>query len=120
MASSQGTRHKSGSAKATIDHEVIRSWAEARGGKPTTVKGTHGKGDVGLLRIDFPGYSGEGKLEEISWDDFFEKFDEAGLALLFQEETSGGQQSRFNKLVKRDSVDEKTEVVESDSSEDDE
>jgi len=36
-----------------------------------------------------------------SWDEFFDKFDEAGLALVYQEETSDGQPSRFNKLVSR-------------------
>lgn len=54
-----------------------------------------------MLRIDFPGYSGANSLQEISWDEFFEKFDEQGLALLYQETTKGGQQSNFNKLVSR-------------------
>jgi hypothetical protein len=40
----------------------------------------------------------------ISWDDWFAKFDESGLALLFQEETAGGERSNFNKLVKRETV----------------
>ena len=31
-----------------------------------------------MLRLDFPGYTGEDKLEEISWDEFFEKFEERG------------------------------------------
>jgi hypothetical protein len=56
-----------------------------------------------LLRLDFPGYSGGGSLQEISWDEFFEKFDEEGLALLHQESTAGGQKSNFNKLVARES-----------------
>jgi len=86
----------------TIDHEQIRQWAEERGGKPTCVRGTGGKGDVGLLRIDFPGYSGEGKLEEIEWDEFFEKFEDQKLALLYQDSTKGGQPSNFNKLVSRE------------------
>lgn len=95
---------KSGhSSQQTTDHEEIRRWAEERGGKPACVRGTGGSDDVGLLRIDFPGYSGEDSLEEISWDEFFEKFDEQQLALLYQEETAGGKRSNFNKLVRRDS-----------------
>src|SRR3954471_4683583 len=95
------------SAEATIDHEVIRKWAEERGGKPATVIRTESKdGDPGILRIDFPGYSGAGTLEEISWDQFFEKFEEKKLAMLFQERTSNGRRSRFNKLVSRDNVTE--------------
>lgn len=43
-------------------------------------------------------------LEEISWDEFFEKFDESNLALLYQEETASGQRSNFNKLVGRETA----------------
>ena len=86
-------------SRTTRDHEEIRRWAEERGGKPTHVKNTGSREDIGILRIDFPGYSGEGSLEPISWEDFFAKFDERGLALVYQEETAGGQKSNFNKLV---------------------
>jgi len=95
------------SSKTTYNHEEIRKWAEARGGKPTHVKGTGGKHDPGILRIDFPGYSGEGKLEPISWDEFFEKFDEQELALVYQEKTADGEKSNFNKIVSRQTVEEK-------------
>jgi hypothetical protein len=88
-------------SKTTTNHDEIRKWAESRGAKPACVKGTGGKGDTGLLRLDFPGYSGADSLQEISWDEFFEKFDDQNLALLYQEETSAGQKSNFNKLVSR-------------------
>lgn len=97
-----------GSAKATTDHEFIRQWAEARGGHPARVRGTGGNDDPGMIRIDFPGYSGEASLEEISWDEFFDKFEEKDLALLYQEEeVREGEPSRFNKLVGRESVRER-------------
>jgi hypothetical protein len=86
------------------DHKTIREWAEARGGKPSHVKSTGSKGDAGLLRIDFPGYSGGDSLEEISWEDFFEKFEDSELALVYQEETAGGERSNFNKLISRNSI----------------
>lgn len=86
-------------SKITKDHDVIRSWAEARGAKPSHVKRTGSSEDVGILRFDFPGYSGEETLEPIAWEQFFEKFDERNLALLYEEETAGGQRSNFNKLV---------------------
>src|SRR5688572_23121737 len=99
------TKAKSGhESHTTTDHDELRQWAESPGGKPTCEKGTGGKDDVGLLRIDFPGYSGEGKLQEITWDEFFEKFDEQKLALVYQEETAGGKQSNFNKLISRDNA----------------
>ncbi|HEY3938400.1 MAG TPA: hypothetical protein VGL97_13280 [Bryobacteraceae bacterium] len=95
-------------SKTTTDHEEIRKWAEERNGKPAHVKGTGGADDPGILRIDFPGYSGEGKLEEISWEEFFEKFDEQGLAFVYQEKTAAGQKSNFNKLVSHEGGETKT------------
>lgn len=91
-------------AIATTDHKEIRQWAEARGARPACVRGTGSDGDVGMIRLDFPGFSGEESLEEISWDDWFRSFDENGLALLHQETTAGGQKSNFNKLVARETA----------------
>jgi hypothetical protein len=84
----------------TTDHDTIRKWAEERGGRPATVKGTESGGeDAGILRIDFQ--DPDDRLEEISWDDWFEKFDEAKLAFLYQDEKKDGETSTFFKLVKR-------------------
>ena len=96
-------------SQITTNHEEIRKWAEARGGKPATVKSTASKDDVGLLRIDFPGYKGEGTLEEITWDEFFKKFDEKKLTFLYQEKTSGGEESRFFKFISRDTAEHKAD-----------
>ncbi|HEX3682948.1 MAG TPA: hypothetical protein VHU83_10440 [Bryobacteraceae bacterium] len=85
--------------RTTRDHEEIRRWAEERGGKPSHVQRTGSGEDVGILRIDFPGYSGEGSLEPITWEQWFEKFDEQSLSLIYEEETAGGARSNFNKLV---------------------
>ena len=94
-------------SKTTTDHETIRKWVEARGGKPASVKGTGDDGDAGLLRIDMPGYSGGDSLQEISWDDFFEKFEEKKLALVYEEKTAEGKKSNFSKLVSRDNAGKK-------------
>ena len=91
-------------ATATTDHDEIRRWAEERGATPACVRGTGGKGNVGMLRLDFPGYSAEESLEPLEWNQWFEIFDEEGLALLYQETTASGAQSNFNKLVSRESV----------------
>jgi hypothetical protein len=101
-----------GEAKTTTNHTTIKKWAEARGGKPVAVKRTERDGDVGLLRIDFPGYSGAESLEEITWDAFFKKFDEKQLAFLYQEQTSSGEESRFFKLVSRENSEEKPHTSE--------
>jgi hypothetical protein len=68
------------------------------------VCGTGGKGDTGVIRLDFPGYSGADSLAEITWDGFFQKFDEQGLALLLQDRTACGQKSNFNKLIARETA----------------
>ena len=91
------------SAKRTIDHDEIRRWVEEHGGRPAHVKRTGGGDDPGILRIDFPGFSGEGTLEELDWDTWLQAFDENELAFLYQEDGD----SRFNKLVRRTAEDGK-------------
>jgi len=85
--------------KVTTDHNHIRRWAEERGAVPTTVKATQSKGDPGLLRLDFP--PRDESLEPVEWDDFFEKFEQEGLAFLYQDKTAAGRKSRFHKFVNR-------------------
>jgi len=105
ISSSRGNRSGGGSRSSsatTTDHDEIRRWAEERGAKPACVTGTGGRGDIGMIRLDFPGYSGGDSLQSISWDKWFEKFDGSNLALLYQKKTSGGQKSNFNKLVSRE------------------
>ncbi len=87
------------SAETTTDHTTIRRWVEARNGKPATVSAMHARNQAGSLRIDFNDY--EEGLEPLSWDAFFAKFDESGLAFLYQDRTSDGAKSRFFKLVPR-------------------
>jgi hypothetical protein len=82
-------------AQTTTDHATIRKWAEARDGRPARVKGTGDAKDAGLLRLDFG--RPEESLEAISWQEFFEKFEESELALLYEDEP----ENRFSKLVHR-------------------
>src|SRR3954469_17362624 len=95
------TRSKS---QVLTDHDEIRRWAEERRTKPSCVRNTGNKEDVGILRLDFPGYSGADSLEEIGWDEWLEKFDEQGLALLVQNTTARGERSNFNKIVSRETA----------------
>jgi len=91
------------SSQTTTNLEDIKKWAEERDGKPAVVKATeNSKEGGGVLRINFPGYSGEDTLEEISWDEWYKIFQERNLAFLYQEETAGGKESRFFKLVAND------------------
>ena len=90
------------SSKTTTDHDEIRQWVESRGGKPSRVAETGSGDDPGILRINFdePGGDDDSRLEEISWDEWFQAFDENDLAFLYQDEGD----SRFNKLVSRDNA----------------
>src|SRR6185312_10467409 len=92
--------------KVTTDHQVIREWAQERGGKPAAVRSTHRGKDAGILRLEFPGapHADDESLEEISWDEWLAKFDDAELALLYEDKTAAGKKSNFNKLVKREAV----------------
>lgn len=94
-------------SKTTISHNEIKRWVGERGGQPAVVKGTEGKRSAGVLRIDYPGFSGEDTLEPITWEEFFEAFEENNLAFLYQDETKDGSESRFSKLIARDSSEEK-------------
>ena len=89
------------SAKTTTDHGLIRKWAEARDGSPATVHGTGSKKEAGVLRLDFE--PKDDRLDEISWDEFFAKFDQENLAFLYEDKTSEGKTSRFHKFVERGS-----------------
>jgi len=88
------------SAKTTTDHEEIKRWIEERQGRPTVVEGTQGGDGEGILRVDFR--EPDDKLEEISWDEFFETFEDRKLAFLHQDKTADGKTSRFFKFVKRE------------------
>lgn len=93
------------SAEPMTDHTRIKKWADKRGAKPACVRGTGGEADPGMIRLDFSGFSGGDSLREISWDEWFRAFDDNNLALIVQEQTADGNQSNFNKLVSRDTVD---------------
>lgn len=90
------------SSTTTTDHDFIRQWADERGAQPACVKGTGKKGDTGMIRLDFPGYSGGDSLQPISWDEWFDRFDANHLALVYQDRTASGETSNFNKLVRRE------------------
>ncbi len=90
-------------AKTTRDHGIIRRWVEERGGRPAAVKRTRGRDDVSPLCIDLPGYSPRESLEALDWDDFFDRFEQHGLAFLYEDRTHDGELSRYSKLVREES-----------------
>lgn len=80
-------------SKTTKDHSIIKRWVEERNGTPAKVKGTEkNEGGIGVLRVKF---SEDPDLETISWEDFFETFDERNLKFLYQEK----KESTFHKFI---------------------
>jgi hypothetical protein len=94
-------------ANVTTDHRKIKHWVEQRGGRPARVEGTAANGSSGVILLDY-GEPTSLKLEEITWDDFFEGFEENQLAFLYPDGTDG---VRFAKLVGRDSAGAKVRVA---------
>ncbi|RKD14498.1 hypothetical protein BCY91_08490 [Pelobium manganitolerans] len=89
-------------SKQTSNHQQIKQWAEERNGVPTRIKGTGNSTSDGVLRIHFPEHSNADDFEEISWDDFFETFDDKNLNFLYQDEKEDGETSTFHKFVNKD------------------
>jgi hypothetical protein len=94
---------RAGRSLVTTHHEVIRQWAEERGGRPATVAGTEHGDHLGVLRFDFGGESDN--LRHVSWEEWFETFDARRLNFIYQEETSDGTQSNFFRLESPDRED---------------
>lgn len=92
-------------SRTTQDHDEIRRWAEARHAIPCEVASTHQDGEAGILRFCFPKSRNrnDAALHEIDWNQFFDKFDQNGLSMVYQEKTSTGSRSNFNKLIHADS-----------------
>ena len=76
------------SALRTTDHQAIMDWVNEPGGSPAHVKRTGSGNDPGILRIDFPGYSGGDSLEPLDWDRWFDAFEANQLALLHQDRSA--------------------------------
>ena len=68
---------------------------------PATVAGTHHDGHLGVLRFDFPDYSGD-RLMEVSWAEWLRAFDQRRLNFIYQEIRSGGERSNFFQLQNPD------------------
>jgi hypothetical protein len=98
------------SSRVTTDHNAIRCWAEQRAAKPVVVLAGKVDDDPGTVRLEFPG-SRDNALKEISWQEWFAKFERSKLALLYQEQTADGERSSFCKFVRREVADQVESAV---------
>ena len=88
------------SIRTTTDHDEIRRWIDSRGGTPVLRAGPGGE----ELAIEFPGGDpAEAERDRpIALDEFLRRLDEAGLALLYDDQTAGGPEVRFYEVVPRE------------------
>jgi len=93
-------------SRTTKDPDEIRKWAEVRGAVPAEVASTESSRGPGILRFMFPKAPKrkDAELREISWEDFFQKFKENNLEMVYQDKTAAGRTSNFNKLIHPENV----------------
>ena len=89
-----------GQTLATRSPQVIRAWAEERGGRPMTVR--RDDAEVRVLRFSFtPDDDDDGRssrLRPIPWEDWLRVFEERNLVFLYQDRKKDGNQSNFFRL----------------------
>ena len=87
----------------TIDHDVIRSWAERRGARPAR---SDGEGRPSPLTFDIgPPKAG---VVDIGWEEFFAEFEVANLAFIYRDAAPGGEIDDLREFVIRSVVPELT------------
>jgi hypothetical protein len=79
--------------KLTADHAEIRRWVEEHGGRPELVEAADGRD---RLAVAFDPDDGR----QVSWEEFFERFDRESLAFAYDPD-GNGEGVRSAKLVSR-------------------
>jgi hypothetical protein len=93
---------ESDSVERTTEHTLLRSVIEEHGGYPAHSPHSEGEGDRGLLRIGFR--DGDEDLKQLSWEEFFDEFDEKDLVGVYSTDGSGVEGDRPVVLRERDHV----------------
>jgi hypothetical protein len=83
----------------TIDHDLIKSWAERIGARPARPAG-----DARPWPLMFETAAPDPATVEIGWDEFFREFERADLALVCRSPGAGGERDDLHEFVKRASV----------------
>jgi hypothetical protein len=82
-----------GTMRVTTDHGTIRNWVTERGGSPALVRRV-GQIDQGSLLINFPDDGSDEPIVDISWADFFQRFEDQKLAFEYRDIPPGEAASR--------------------------
>ncbi|EOM74579.1 hypothetical protein DW322_03220 [Rhodococcus rhodnii] len=79
----------------TSDHDVIRRWVDGHDGFPARVPATESDGPGGVLRVDFAGGPPSADIEHLTWDQWFDIFDDRRLALEYKDAEYPGDDMWF-------------------------
>ena len=98
--------------KVTTDHQEIQVWAEKFRGRPEVIDDPRAGSDRVGIRIDFPGDYDDHAISRrvrkpVSWNEFFEKFDQLEYAFIYHEPLrSGTHPSDAYQFLKRERIGE--------------
>lgn len=97
-------------SKLTTDHEEIKQWAVNHEAKPEIIDEPDARGDSIGIRLDFPGkkddrFISKDLYHEVSWEEFFKVFDEAGLGFIYEQIETEKDPSMEYRFVRLDNLD---------------
>jgi hypothetical protein len=84
--------------KRTKDHDEIRAWIEKHNGRPAVLSDTTNDDIQGLLYIHF-GLGARKVGAPISWEEFFDRFDEARVVFRYNDEVIRGMENESYSFV---------------------
>ena len=89
---------------STTDHNEIKNWAEERKGIPSSLENPDEDASNLILRILFSDDKKVEQAKQISWDEFFKRFEEHKLAFVYKHENFGGELTNFHRFVFREDI----------------
>jgi hypothetical protein len=86
----------------TTNHSTIEHWVSNREGKPVRLREESKEPGLRPITIFFPKQDRPlYNLEEISWNEFFDFFEEKGLSFLYKDNEADGGVSHYFKMKNR-------------------
>ncbi len=89
--------------KRTIDHAEIQQWVEKNKGFPQVIDDPEAGHDTPGIRINFPNIADPflpDYVREVSWDEWFEVFDQQQLMFVYEE--NEGEENISYRFERRD------------------
>lgn len=87
--------------KVTTDRQEIMEWAKERGGVPAFYLETDDTDMVPKLKINFAADEMDERIQEITWERFFEELDGRKLAFKYRQLDNDGTSSTYCEFVNR-------------------